>query len=383
LVKNIQEIRFLSFFDKTIFILAANPAILLRMNTRYKSLNLIFAFTLMVSGYPFESHVDQTKPPSEKHIMAVFIHGTMLPIPSLSAFGSSLHRYFSRGRGLRKSWYQLYLDKLKTSSTYRYQPSGPDGFNPVTTQQCASIAAAMYQEFFPESCSCYTFGWDGRLSNRHRRKAAHQLYQSLCTEIDRLKANCKNLEVMVIGHSHGGNVALYLAHAEQNFKKKLTIDKLVLLGTPVQSETEGYVSASCFKKVYNFFSRGDQIQKIDRISTRDAWSKRKFTPHENLIQVELRCGKKQPGHAELWLFGGKDNWVCRSNLSVAPFPIFAFLPVIIRELDARYSMPSTINLNIERRDNALSFSYSDTRSTSTALLDSGFLKKYRDKIVRI
>ncbi len=188
---------------------------------------------------------------------------------------------------------------------------------------------------------------------------------------------------MVIAHSHGGNVGLYLAHAENEFKKGLVIDKLILLGTPVQSETEKYVGAPCFKKIYNFYSRGDQVQKIDLISTHDDWSRRKFAPQKNLVQIEVRCGNKKPGHTELWLFNGKDNWVCRDNLSIAPFPFFVFLPPIIRELDAQYQTPSVISLNIERGPKKLSFSFSDAHTKSVAMLDETFLQKYRDKIVNL
>lgn len=352
------------------------------MNIRYKRLNFIFALTLAASGFPSQSPLNQDMPATDKHTMVVFIHGTMLPILSLSAFGSATHHYFWRKNNAQKSWYQLYLDKLKKVSTYRYQPSGPDGLNPAITPS-ACLAASMYQDLLPSSCTCYTFGWDGRLSNRHRRKAAHQLYKSLYPEIERLKANCKNLEVIVIAHSHGGNVGLYLAHAENEFKKGLKIDKLVLLGTPVQSETEKYVGSSCFKKIYNFYSRGDQVQKIDLISTHDEWSRRKFAPHDNLVQIEVRCGSKKPGHTELWLFNGKGNWICRDNLSIAPFPFFVFLPTIIREIDAQYQSPSVINLNIERASQKLSFSFSDKHTNAVAVLDETFLQKYRDKIFRL
>ncbi|MFA5306437.1 MAG: hypothetical protein WC365_03225 [Candidatus Babeliales bacterium] len=352
------------------------------MNIRYKRLNFIFALTLAVSGFPSQSPIDhQSTTATDKHTMVVFIHGTMLPILSLSAFGSAIHRYFWH-KNHHKSWYQLYLDKLKKVSTYRYQPSGPDGLNPAITPS-ACLAASMYQDLIPSSCSCYTFGWDGRLSNRHRRKAAHQLYKALCPEIERLKTTCKNLEVIVITHSHGGNVGLYLAHAENEFKKGLVIDKLVLLGTPVQSETEKYVGAACFKKIYNFYSRGDQVQKIDLISTHDDWSRRKFSPQDNLVQIEVRCGRKKPGHTELWLFNGKDNWICRDNLSIAPFPLFVFLPTIIRELDTHYTTTSNINLNIERASEKLSFSFADARTKSVAELDETFLEKYRNKITRL
>jgi hypothetical protein len=357
-----------------------------------RHLKLIIALALLVlcSSYGHLENttnvaINHSKDEPHKHIMVVFIHGTLLPIFSPSALGSSLHSYLSHGRRLQKSWYQLYLDKLKTTSTYRYQPSGPDGLHYVgeTKQTCARLAASIYQQLFTEPCSCYTFGWNGRLSHHKRRQAARQLYTELCDEIGRLKVIHPNLEVVVIGHSHGGNVALHLAHVEKKVKRHLNIDKLILLGTPIQSETERYAHAACFKKVYNFYSHGDQIQKIDILSTHDDWSKRHLADSNNIVQIDLTCGKTKPGHTELWLFCGKENWLYRKKLSIAPFPFVAFLPTVLHEIDTHYPQARSIRLNIEKKPNKLSFIFSDHAHHSTACIDEKLLHNYKKTIVQL
>ena len=323
-----------------------------------------------------------TANPNGKHLMVVFIHGTILPRPSMSAFFSSIHKKIT-GNKEHKSWHQLYQDEIKNRSIYRYQPSGPDGLHAVESQYSAQIAAAMYQKLFSKPCHCYTFGWNGKLSQRKRLMAANDLYKQLLKEKQDLKQKYGKIEVIVIGHSHGGNVALNLARVEDTQKQHLLIDKLVLLGTPIQSETAGYVNATCFKKIYNFYSKGDLVQTIDNISTRDDWSARKFKmQNERLVQVELKIGNKKPGHNELWLFCGKDNWLYRKrSLALSPFPVFVFLPIILQQLDKNVKSAQDVLLKIDKKDQRLCFAFSDSKHNFKTDVDEQSLNKYREAIL--
>ncbi|MBY0353264.1 hypothetical protein K2W90_02760 [Candidatus Babeliales bacterium] len=313
------------------------------------------------------------------HAMVVFVHGTMLPLPNVSASFSSLKQSLSRGRHTNKSWYQLYLDQLKTKSVYHYQPLGAEGLHQIVDQPAACIAASMFTELLPNSCSCYTFGWNGRLDQTNRQQAAEKLYLQLLAEVENLQKKFENVELLLIGHSHGGNVLLNLAQAEETHKKNLSIDKLVLLGTPIQTETAHYVAAPCFKKVYNFYSTGDKIQKLDRLSTSKK-SHRKLQHHNKLIQIKLLCGKKKPGHADLFMFGASGNWLYSNRLAIEPFPVFVFLPIILPVLDTQYATAPSILLTIEKDGHGLRFLFSNQKHSYATTLNASLLKKYRKQI---
>src|SRR5438876_11467675 len=100
--------------------------------------NIIFwAFLLMVATC--KTDVDGgsinhlvAKKHSDKHAMVIFVHGTMLPLPSVSGSVHFLRQFFLDEQPSQKSLYQSYLDCLKSHSIYSYQPSGHDGLHPIT-----------------------------------------------------------------------------------------------------------------------------------------------------------------------------------------------------------------------------------------------------------
>ncbi len=320
------------------------------------------------------------------HLMIVFVHGTMLPLPSASASFSLLQQTFSGSNENKhqpqKSWYQHYIDNLKTHSIVRYQPLGPDGLHPIVDQPCALITANIFTEFLNNSASYYTFGWSGRLNQRHRQEAAELLYTQLVAEQELLKKRFGNVQIILLGHSHGGNVALNLAHAEQLHKKNLSIEKLIMLGTPVQTETSHYAAQSCFKKVYNFYSKGDAIQTLDILSTSKR-SLRKFDDHHRVVQVKLECGKVGFGHAELWLFGTDGNVLYNRHLAIAPFPVLVFLPPILQVLDTQYEDASSVRIVIKKEKNDYIFSFLAKKKFYEQMIDGAFLKKYRTAIKKL
>jgi hypothetical protein len=204
----------------------------------------------------------------------------------------------------------------------------------------------------------YTFGWSGLLSHIERRKEAHVLYNALHTELRKLKKTYweSKIHIRLICYSHGGSVALQLADIEKRQEKNLIVDELLLIGTPIQPETSLCVHSPVFKKIYNFYSRKDFIQKMDCFSFKKFFSGRKFKKSglcDKLVQIELkvlmnkypesRCYRidRSPSHTELWFFG----WTLssyRHTFLTAPLPIAAFLPRFIATIEQ--CMPDTNHL---------------------------------------
>jgi len=165
----------------------------------------------------------------------------------------------------------------------------------------------------------YTFGWSGLMSQNSRRFESIRLYNALSEEITKFHAQGIYPKIRLIAHSHGGNLCLNLGavhrlvnlkdfskldvlsknHDENEslkvlyslirvlptqelaqhkqdqkrldympIKKNLQIDQLIFYGTPIQPETESFVYSPVFKKVYNFYSGEDMIQKFDWVSSK-------------------------------------------------------------------------------------------------------------------
>lgn len=151
----------------------------------------------------------------------------------------------------------------------------------------------------------YTFGWSGKLSFDDRKQAALDLYHYL-----------KNLKgpINLIGHSHGGNVALLLEEvAQEHNDNNFSIDRLILLATPVQKATESYISSTRFKKAYSLYSTSDLVQILDpqglysktkqvcfKNNTKKVplFSKRVFAKSINLKQARILVDYHNVGHLD-------------------------------------------------------------------------------------
>jgi hypothetical protein len=212
----------------------------------------------------------------------------------------------------------------------------------------------------------YTYGWYGLLSTRIRYYDAIPLYRSITAEVTKFRAQGIEPEVRVIGYSHGGNVCLNLGAVRQNedVDQTINIDELVMLGAPIQCETDFLLADPIFKRVYQIYSRGDRIQKLDFFSTKRFFSRRRFSERkyfklpEKLTQIQLRMtravqgkhrtelpcfnpndvpsisGKSKrfrdasPGHIELWFYGWTPaNY--RQNFILEPLPFMIFLPYLL------------------------------------------------------
>lgn len=152
--------------------------------------------------------------------------------------------------------------------------------------------------------SFYLFGWTGNLSFAARRKAALDLYHKL--------KPFQGRHITVIGHSHGGNVAINLAEvARQHNDLDFKIDRLVLLASPVLAATCQNVSSPVFKKVYAFYSLGDTTQNKDPQGLYEEmrhgenkgkkiplFTKRQFPDSPNLIQRRVLTDRRNIEHLD-------------------------------------------------------------------------------------
>lgn len=177
----------------------------------------------------------------EKRIVTIFIHGTLPPAAFLKL--PVLKNFFWCPQGLHP------LKKL--SQTFHLAELG-------------HILCSKDPTLFGED-SFYLFGWSGILQAEARKKAAQKLAHAL-KEVKTLYSS-QGLECAfrLITHSHGGNVALYMAELsqDQDLDLDFTIDELILLACPVQNETASYVKHPLFSSIISAHSHSDIIQLID------------------------------------------------------------------------------------------------------------------------
>lgn len=228
----------------------------------------------------------------------------------------------------------------------------------------------------------YSYGWQGLLSARIRYLEAIPLYNDLIALVQEFRAQGIEPEIRLIGYSHGGNLCLNLGAVRQNeeVNPHLTINELILLGVPVQCETDFLINDPIFTRVYQIYSRGDRIQKLDFFSTKRFFSRRVFKSRKyfalpkKLTQIQIRMtrsvrrkrhkeipkhcynindvsilsGKSKhlrdisPGHIELWFFGWTPSNY-RPHFAISPLPLLIFLPLIIRTTEDTITRAQTPN----------------------------------------
>jgi hypothetical protein len=259
----------------------------------------------------------------------------------------------------------------------------------------------------------YTFGWTGLLSPRQRYEDAVELFKALEIEVQKLTKQGTQPKIRVVGYSHGGNVCLNLGAAHQKAfpNSHLSIDELVLIGTPIQHDTDYLINDPIFKRVYNLYSMSDRVQKLDFFSTDRFFSGRKFIHRpgfkipEKLTQIQLKVTRNKvnknkanknkkladssleiaepgiseyvldfdargiktgkspllrnasPGHAELWFFGWTPQHY-RADYPLYPLPTIALLPFITKNLDSQTSgdiIPRHLIIDIRPQHNIILF----------------------------
>lgn len=147
----------------------------------------------------------------------------------------------------------------------------------------------------------YIFSWSGKLCFEERQAAANQLHVELETLITNYKTIGINPYIRIIGHSHGGNVALNLAHHKNSFQ----IDELILLACPVQEKTKPLIKDPLFRSIYALYSALDIIQILDpqgiyKHKNRAAtlFSNRQFAHQPNMAQMKVKIDRRAITHSE-------------------------------------------------------------------------------------
>ena len=188
----------------------------------------------------------------------------------------------------------------------------PHGINPVNLIRTRSVLSTIAYtlngarpEEFPLD-SCYFYSWPGRLTFSSRWIAAQKLYPILKNHTGPLT---------LITHSHGANVALYLARCAQlDNNPDFSIDTLIMLAPPVQEATKQYAYSPVFKKIYNFYSTADFMQVADMQGTypesqKEAppgtsipfFSERTFPPAHHIRQVRMLIDGQSISHLHFLL----------------------------------------------------------------------------------
>jgi pimeloyl-ACP methyl ester carboxylesterase len=147
----------------------------------------------------------------------------------------------------------------------------------------------------------YMFSWSGKLCFEERETAAKQLHDDIESLLQSYRKTGIDPYIRIIGHSHGGNVALNLAHHKNSFQ----IDELILLACPVQEKTKSLIKEPLFKSIYAFYSALDIIQILDpqgiykhknRADT--LFSNRQFAHQPNLAQMKVKIDRRAITHCE-------------------------------------------------------------------------------------
>lgn len=282
------------------------------------------------------------------HEVVVFIHGTILGLPTL--FFNNLNFRFKE--------------------PYVFQPIDDFGFKEISLKNNKNLgtflAAYNYQRIHETIYGkdrifhFYTLGWNGHLKINSRKKASEELYHALVNLRDKIKiAENTDVEITLHGHSHGGNVIAYLKEFEKQYQEQLEINQVGLWGTPIQHETIFHFEDPMFKKIYHCYSEKDRVMTLDFISTKEHSAYRRFDtiyqPPLKVAQIELLVDKKHPSHAELWFLGCVSRFLYRKDFALFPFPCLHLAPAIFNAIDTLQMKNKDVILNIKNRNSAYHF----------------------------
>jgi hypothetical protein len=330
----------------------------------------------------------------------------------------------------------------------------------------------------------YAFGWSGLMSQHRRRFEAIRFFNALQEEISALKKQNLEPRIRLIAHSHGGNLCLNLgaivpilntktfdsfhkysldpqtnesikqmltiitslptkelvAQAEGQKKfdyvptdKNFSVDELILLGTPIQPETENFLQSPIFKTIYNIYSSEDTVQQADWVSTKNQTSKQRadeaFVMRANelarrqeaprIIQIKImyehqvtespekallvdsrkesskpslldtllgtRPMSKDPNHKELWCFHKYRTDRPKTGAYVSflsPLPTAVMIPPILTLLDNNPALLD-VDLNLTLTKKSLGFfltKHNDQKVQDSLLLKTTLLDEIKSKV---
>lgn len=314
----------------------------------------------------------------------IFIHGTTLPgllflnQQQDADQKTSLDNNYTKLAAHSRNDERFYDDSIMLESglvpvTRQMITQCKNGALPSDLSRKAAIQAiAAYDDFVdPAHIHMYhVYGWSGILSDECRKQEAHTLYQTLIRLKQQLERQHSGRQIKFIlhGHSHGGNVILYLAHEEQHEKGGLTFEHVLLYETPIQMETVGFCTDPMFKQISLFHSEGDNIQILDHFSTTGKKCCRTFSELIDLTVIPNRINEilvQADGdatailHRSYFFFDAYSHTLKKHKdflnnndviATIKPLPIAVFAPIFMSLLDdtliKEHHVSCTINMRV-------------------------------------
>lgn len=409
----------------------------------------------------------------------IFVHGTFGTMVGILSINNVLKDkvrgtiYRDTNKGMRDNAYFFQTQPILERGLLPITPS----FNIASTNKkilAAYPITKAFDEFLKitplnnEKQCYYTFGWSGLISQNRRRLEAVRLFNELQEEVTALKKQNFEPKIRIMAHSHGGNLCLNLGaivpilnsktfnafhkysleeQADESIKqmlaiikilpskeqalleqgqkrfdyvpteKKLSIDELILLGTPIQQETELFLFSPIFKKIYNVYSTQDSIQQLDWISTKNPVSKQRVDAallarmtkptDKRIVQIKImyerqvvmtpkrsqriittentqpasffdtllgtRPSSKDPGHKELWGLCWAAAKYSNNSLQsfLSPLPTIVMMPLILTMLKKHPSLLD-VDLNLTPTNNKIGLFA--TKHNDEVVLDSSIIE---------
>lgn len=214
--------------------------------------------------------------------VTVFIHGTTAPFLALFNVKQTLEDKFTgntiyersmqevRTSGqLEESDLLLGLGMIEITKEVKAKKLAPKLRHKAAYNIVRAFDKIAHEVDDPQQVRRYfTFGWDGKMSEKARFAAAEELYDALkkIKAEEELQGHTVSFELHA--HSHGGQLVFHLPVIRKQHKEKdFVIDQAIVWGTPLYYPNTRTVTWGMFKKFYNCYSEGDRIQPIDIFST--------------------------------------------------------------------------------------------------------------------
>lgn len=307
-------------------------------------------------------------PSSSKRIMTVFIHGTL----HQSIRHEKIYTY-ACDLVLNQGLVTIDLETWQKNALHEAQPHA--AFHIINGFDACYSSHALAQGDTTAKRIYYTFGWSGELSSEARKRAAHELYDCLQEEYERLRKEDPHVEIELYGHSHGNQLIFYLAAVRDMYPEHAwQIDLAVLSAAPLHYEMARHVAHPLFKAIINIYSEGDMIQTLDFISVPPGGCRRAFHAIPELQPYLRSCTKCIAdicigaynhynffGHGSFFTL---DRYTPHPTISrnlrqnyrkliaqLNPLPLVAFYPLIIAH--TRNSGYTSLSANIFQNDNDL------------------------------
>lgn len=312
----------------------------------------IFSFSIVFYLFKDYQQVKKQFYPTQPQevYMTIFVHGTFSPILGLlsakKVFADDLKdtAYRNVSKKMRDDDFFFQDQPILARGLHKVIPTF--SINSQTNKRLAAYPIIKaFDELYktvPHNQNTvnhfYTFGWSGLMSQNKRRLDALRFFNCLTEELAQLKITHKQTpKIRLVAHSHGGNLCLNLAAINQLFETKLApdhsiskdqfeslekmstiiakmpvkqiaknkkgsldfdykpegplvkIDELILYATPIQPETESFITSPFFKNIYHFYSQEDLVQQLDGISTKKSHSKQRLS--NQIIQANSKTHK--------------------------------------------------------------------------------------------